>query len=70
MKKLNIFLFASSLLLFINCKKNYSCVCSDPGGVFKTYEIKDTKSKATDKCEAYNKEYQTIPVSETVCTLR
>jgi len=51
------------------CKKTYTCSCTNPGGVFKTYEIKDTKKKAEQKCSDYSKEYQTIPFSETGCSL-
>lgn len=53
-----------------SCKKEYTCSCFNPTGVIKTYTIKDTKKKATQKCSDYSKEYQTIAWSETGCFLK
>lgn len=62
--------FIITIAFLTSCKKNYSCDCFNPGGVFKTYEIKDTKKNATEKCKDYSKEYQTISFSETDCSIR
>lgn len=70
MKKLSIILISTTSALFTSCKKEYVCECFNPGGVFKTYTIKDTKKKATDKCADYSKEYQGVSWSETGCTLK
>ncbi len=60
-------------ILFVSilnaCKKEYTCNCFNPGGIFKTYKIKSTKEKATQKCEQYANEYQKNPFSETACSL-
>lgn len=58
------------ILALSNCKKNYTCECFGPGGVLKTYDIKDTKKKAKKKCLEYSAEYQDVPWSETGCLLR
>ena len=58
------------VLMLASCKKDYTCSCFNPSGVFKTYNIKDTKEKATQKCADYSKEYQTVPWSETGCSLK
>jgi hypothetical protein len=55
--------------MLTSCKKDYTCSCFNPSGVFKTYNIKDTKKKATQKCDDYSKEFQTVPWSETGCSL-
>lgn len=68
--KTKIILTISVAFILSSCKKNYTCSCFNPSGVFKTYEIKDTKRKATQKCNEYSKEYQDIPWSETGCALK
>ena len=68
--KAKISLTVLVVLMLTSCKKNYTCNCFNPSGVFKTYEIKDTKKKATEKCNDYSKGYQTEPWSETGCSLK
>jgi hypothetical protein len=68
--KIKILSLILTATFFTACKKNYTCTCFNPSGVFKTYNIKDTKKKATQKCADYSKEYQTIPWSETGCSLK
>jgi hypothetical protein len=70
MKKITVITIALTSILFIRCKKDYVCECSNPVGVFKTYSIKDTKKKASAKCDDYSKEYQDVPFSETGCMLK
>lgn len=70
MKTIPLLLAAISCILFGSCKKDYTCECMNPGGVFKTYTIKDTKKKAKDKCADYSKEYQDIAWSETGCSIK
>lgn len=68
MKKTILFLIVLISTLFTNCKKEYVCECFNPGGVFQTYSIKDTKKKAAKKCADYSKQYQGVAWSETGCT--
>lgn len=70
MKRVTLILLTLSGILFSHCKKNYVCECSNPGGVFQTYTIKDTKKKAKAQCDDYSKQYQTIAWSETGCSLK
>ena len=70
MKKTSIILISTISALLIGCKKEYVCECFNVGGVFKTYTIKNTKKKATDKCDDYSKEYQGLGWSETGCILK
>jgi hypothetical protein len=67
--KAKITLIILTAIVLTACKKTYTCTCSNPGGVFKIYEIKDTRKKATEECNDYSKEYQTIPWSESGCSL-
>ena len=70
MRNINAALIFLSATLFVSCKKEYSCECFNPRGVFKTYSIRDTEENALLKCENYSKEYQSIPFSETACELK
>lgn len=67
--KPTILLVVLTSCLLASCKKTHTCSCFDPGGVFKTYEIKDTRKNAVQKCTDYSSEYQTTPWSETACSL-
>lgn len=70
MKKIALLVVISTCILLSSCKKDYTCVCTNPGGVFKTYTIKDTKRKAKDQCADYSKEYQDVAWSETGCSIK
>jgi hypothetical protein len=70
MKRITVIVIALTSVLLIRCKKEYACECFNPGGVFKTYTIKDTKKKAIAKCDDYSAEYQDVPFSETMCVVR
>jgi len=39
-------------ILFVACKKTYTCECSDNNGVYATYKFKNTKKKAKEECDA------------------
>jgi hypothetical protein len=69
MMKAKILLAIITACVLTGCKKTYTCSCFNPGGVFQTHEIKDTQKNAEQKCEEYSKSYQTVPWSETACTL-
>ncbi|MES2763639.1 MAG: hypothetical protein V4677_15600 [Bacteroidota bacterium] len=70
MKASTLIFSLTMCILFSNCKKDHVCECYNPGGVFKTYTIKDTKVKAKKKCDDYSKEYQDVAWSETGCELK
>ena len=58
------------LLLIVGCKKDYTCDCFNPGGIYATYEIHDSKKKAQEKCAEYFEESNPIPFSESACQLK
>ena len=69
MKTILVTLFASTLL--IGCKKNYTCSCTNPGGVGDAFTIKDTKCNAQKTCsDYYTKTYGSIPLNETSCSIK
>lgn len=62
-------IFISFCAVWVSCKRNYTCVCSNIGGVVKKEEIHDTKKQATKKCNALSEQYQNTPFSEAGCVL-
>ncbi|MCA6437662.1 MAG: hypothetical protein IM600_17310 [Bacteroidetes bacterium] len=68
MKKITVIIIALTSIMFIRCKKEYVCECGNPGGVYKTFTIKDTKKKALAKC--VDKDAQDVPFSESYCNLK
>jgi hypothetical protein len=52
------------------CKKNYTCECTNPGGVYATYKLNKSKENAEKICNKYNAEANSIPWSESVCNLK
>lgn len=67
MKKTTLISIILTSMLFISCKKKYVCECGNPGGIYKTFTIRDTKKNAAEKC--YDKD-QDVPFSETYCNLK
>ncbi len=67
MKKITLIATILTSALFIGCKKKYVCECGNPGGVYKTFTIRDTKKNAKEKC--YDSD-QDVPFSETYCNLK
>jgi hypothetical protein len=65
MKILIITLLGLSTL--VSCKKKYTCECGNPGGIYKTFTIRDTKKNAKEKCHDTD---QDVPFSETYCNLK
>lgn len=67
-------LILASLSSLTACKKDakhvYTCECINPGGVYATYELNDTKKGAKSTCDKYSAEANTIPWSESGCTLK
>lgn len=68
MKKTPLF-FSICAIVLPACKKEYTCECFNPGGVFETHELYDTKGNAEDRCQEYAASYQ-YPWSETGCRLK
>lgn len=63
-------LLAMTCLVAVACKKEYTCECKNPGGVYATYTINDSKSKAKKKCDDYHKETESTVFSESSCSVK
>jgi hypothetical protein len=50
---------AAAVMLFTGCKKEYTCECFNPGGVYKVYKVTDTKKKAEKTCASHSEEPDT-----------
>lgn len=53
-----------------SCKRNYTCECVNPGGVYATHTIKGTTGQAKKECDKLNGEANQVPWSESVCRLK
>lgn len=69
-----IFLFISIICVFFSsCKKDYTCVCSNPSATnHDFYNILNEKKKvAEQKCkEYYNATYASVPMNEISCEIK
>ncbi len=71
MKKTIIILMVICCVLLCNCKKEYVCECSNSGGKFNAFSIKDTKQNSKQKCNNYyNDNYGSNVLNETECKIR
>jgi hypothetical protein len=53
------------------CKKEYACVCTNPGGSYTAFKEKNTQDKAEQKCiNYYNENFGSVPMSETNCAIK
>jgi transcriptional/translational regulatory protein YebC/TACO1 len=69
MKTILPFLFV--LFIFSACKKEYSCVCTHPGGEDVVFTVTDNKDRANSKCDDYyNEHFANIPWNETTCEIK
>ncbi len=58
-------------MAFTSCKKDYACVCSNPGGEYTAFKVKASMDKAQTKCEEYyNTNFGSVPWSESHCEIR
>jgi preprotein translocase subunit SecF len=60
LKGLSVTLIIISSVFFFSCKKNYTCDCTWTDGgrnLSATYEIKATKKKAKEECNAEQEKY-------------
>lgn len=58
-------------MILSNCKKNYSCECTNPSGKQIVFTTKDTKKKAEQKCKDYHSQnYANISLNETSCSIK
>ena len=67
------FLSACTLLILFStsCKKEYSCVCSHPGGDEVVFTVKDNEGDAKKKCDDYyNENFANVPLNETTCAIK
>ncbi|HSH67709.1 MAG TPA: hypothetical protein VLB84_18355 [Bacteroidia bacterium] len=70
-KMLGIIGIICSVFIITGCKKEYSCVCTNPGGSEVVFTVKQTKDKAKKKCDDYyNENIANIPWNETVCAIK
>ena len=53
MNKIQLLLAVFGLSMFISCKKDYTCMCSNPYIDVEGFKITDTKRQAKKRCEAY-----------------
>ena len=69
--KIKALFLASSALLMLACRKNYSCACTDPAGTTDVFTIKDSRKNAEIQCKNYyTQHYDSIPLSERSCKLK
>lgn len=60
-----------SVFLLTACEKEYSCVCTNPGGSNIVFTVKDSRSDAKDKCNQYYQDnFASIPWNETSCEIK
>lgn len=54
-----------------SCRKEYSCVCTNPGGAYVAFTTKNSKSGAEKQCDDYYEEnFGDIPWNETFCEVK
>jgi hypothetical protein len=71
MKKSNLFFVAFVSVALTNCRKNYVCECTNPGGTFKAFTTNGTKEKADKKCkDYYDENYGKVLMNETYCEVK
>lgn len=73
MVKLNVIVTVLLPLLFSACKKDYTCVCSNPSATnHDFYNILNEKKKvAEQKCkDYYNATYANEPMNEISCEIK
>jgi hypothetical protein len=64
-------LFVLTVLIFIGCKKEYTCTCNNPGGTKQIFTEKSSKKDATKKCkDYYNATYGNVAWNETSCEIK
>lgn len=67
----NLILFALIAVSLTSCKKQYSCECTNPGGSYTAFTVKDTKQKAKQKCDDYYAQnFGTVVFNETSCKIK
>jgi hypothetical protein len=67
----SILLFISVFFILSSCKKEYNCVCTNPGGSEIVFTVKDSKEKAKQKCaDYYDQHFASIPWNETSCEIK
>lgn len=61
-----------TLLAFTaSCKKNRTCSCTNPGGEYEAFTIKESKSVAEQECaKYYDDNFGNVTWSETVCSIK
>ena len=66
-----ILFFLSFIFILSACKKEYSCVCTNPSGDTVVFTEKNTRDDAKKKCEDYyNEHFASVPWNETSCAIK
>jgi hypothetical protein len=61
------------LMAFVltSCNKDYSCICTNPGGEYTALKLKSTEAEAIKKCQDYyDTNFGSVPWSETHCEVK
>ena len=54
-----------------SCKKEYKCVCINPGGNNTVFTSKSNRNDAAKLCaEYYQDNFGTVPLNETFCEIK
>ena len=54
-----------------SCKKEYKCVCINPGGNNTVFTSKSNRNDAAKLCDKYYQDnFGTIPLNETYCEIK
>ena len=70
MKTIKLISYIFTLIYFTACKKEYTCVCTNPSGKTVAFTKKATKKNATNECiDYYNNNYASIAFNETTCEI-
>lgn len=73
MGKIKLILGVFLLQLFLSCKRDYTCVCTNPSGyAHDFYNVPNqTKKIAKQKCEEYyNNNYASVAMNEISCEIK
>lgn len=66
-----ILFFLTTVLILSSCQKQYSCVCTNPGGDDVVFTERSTRNNAEKKCDAYyNEHFANVPWNETTCAVK
>ena len=65
-----IVLLSLTILILTSCRKEFECRCTGPLGVYKVYNIKANRHKATKKCKEYTEEQHRLIGGDVGCSIK